>query len=77
MFLEGKQNKMDKIMTISDMTCPHCYVRVENALNSINGVSARVNIAARTATIHCEIPVDDITLIRAVQNAGYKVTALK
>ncbi len=68
---------MEKHMTISGMTCPHCHMRVEQALNNIDGVSARVNAAAKTAEIHCTPSVDDITLIRAVQKAGYNVTSLK
>ena len=67
---------MRKTMTISGMTCPHCYVRVENALNSLAGVSARVDVAAKTASVQCDPSVDDSTLIRAVQQAGYNVTAL-
>ena len=35
------------------MTCPHCYARVENALNSLNGVQARVNVAAKSAVVQC------------------------
>ena len=33
---------MEKNMIIKGMTCPHCNVRVENALNSVDGVKARV-----------------------------------
>ena len=67
---------MKKTMTISGMTCSYCYVRVENALNSLAGVSARVDVAAKTASVQCDPSVDDSTLIRAVQQAGYNVTAL-
>ena len=66
---------MEKTMVIAGMTCPHCYVRVENALNNLPGVSARVNVAAKTALVHCN--GDDVTLIRAVQKAGYNVTKVK
>ncbi len=68
---------MQKTMIISGMTCPHCHVRVENALNSVNGVQARVNAAAKSAVIYCSDSVDDVTLIRAVQKAGYKVVSVK
>ncbi|MBE6112725.1 MAG: hypothetical protein E7195_06915 [Peptococcaceae bacterium] len=68
---------MEKTLEISGMTCPHCYVRVENALNSVNGVSARVNVAAKTALVYCDGSVDDVTLIRAVQKAGYQVKSVK
>lgn len=68
---------MQKTMIISGMTCPHCYVRVENALNNVKGVQARVNVAAKSAEIHCNDAVDDVMLIRAVQKAGYKVVSIK
>ncbi len=68
---------MEKTMIIAGMTCPHCYVRVETALNNLPGVSARVNVAAKTALVHCDGSVDDVTLIRAVQKAGYNVTKVK
>lgn len=68
---------MIKIMCIGGMTCPHCYARVEQALNSMDGVSARVNVANKAATIDCTKPVSDIDLIRVVQKAGYKVESLR
>ena len=68
---------MEKHITISGMTCPHCHVRVEQALNDISGVTARVNAAAKTATVYCENSIDDSTLIRAVQKAGYTVKTIK
>ena len=68
---------MEKTMVISGMTCPHCYVRVEQALNGLQGVNARVNVAAKTAQVYCADNVDDVTLIRAVQKAGYQVKSIK
>ena len=47
---------MEKTLEISGMTCPHCYVRVENALNSVNGVSARVNVAAKQLWFTAMVP---------------------
>ena len=72
-----KEFPMKKTMQIDGMTCPHCYVRVENALNNISGVSARVDAAAKKAIIQCDHAIDDITLIRAVQKAGYTVKTQK
>ena len=54
---------MEKTMIIAGMTCPHCYVRVETALNNLPGVSARVNVAAKTALVHCNGDVDDVISI--------------
>ncbi|MBR5319256.1 MAG: cation transporter [Peptococcaceae bacterium] len=68
---------MEKTMIISGMTCPHCYLRVEHALNNLNGVQARVNAAAKSAVVYCDDSVDEVTLIRAVQKAGYQVVSVK
>ena len=68
---------MEKTMVIAGMTCPHCYVRDENTLNSLNGVQARVNVAAKSAVVQCSDSVNDVILIRAVQKAGYKVVSVK
>lgn len=68
---------MTKFMQIGGMTCPHCTARVEKALNDLDGVTARVNTAAKTAAIECSTTVSDIELIRAVQKAGYQVLSLR
>lgn len=68
---------MEKNMTIKGMTCPHCNVRVENALNSVEGVTARVNVGAQCAIVDCSDAITNAELIRAVQNAGYTVEKIE
>ncbi len=68
---------MEKNLTIKGMTCPHCNVRVENALNSVDGVKARVNVGAKCAMVDCIETISNADLIRAVQNAGYEVTKIE
>ena len=68
---------MEKHMIIKGMTCPHCNVRVENALNSVEGVTARVNVGAKCAMVDCHAEISNADLIRAVQNAGYEVTKIE
>lgn len=67
---------MTKKMTIEGMSCMHCVARVEKALNAIKGVSAKVDLASKTAVITLTIPVDDAVLKTAVINAGYEVISL-
>lgn len=45
---------------IEGMTCDGCRKNVENALNSIDGVEAKVNLESKTATIdtHKNVPVE-------------------
>lgn len=68
---------MEKTMLIKGMTCPHCHVRVENALNSVEGVKARVNVGAKCAMVDCGSEITNADLIRAVQNAGYDVIKIE
>ena len=74
---EKGEIEMTKIMNIEGMTCMHCQKRVEKALNAIEGVSAKVDLATNTATITLSKPVLDEVLIKAVVDAGYEVTSLK
>ena len=75
---EGGKNIMaTKTMTIEGMTCPHCSARVEKVLNALDGVEARVDLAAKTATIELSQEVDDATLIKAVTDADYQVVGLE
>lgn len=74
---EKGEFEMTKIMNIEGMTCMHCQRRVEKALNAIEGVSAKVDLATNSATLILTKPVADEVLIQAVVDAGYEVTSLK
>ncbi|NLM78152.1 MAG: heavy-metal-associated domain-containing protein [Ruminococcaceae bacterium] len=65
---------MKKIMKINGMTCGHCQARVEKALNSIEGVKAKVDLKKAQALLSLDAPVADEVLIKAVTEAGYHVT---
>ncbi len=61
---------------IEGMTCEHCVNRVAEALNSIDGVSAKVNLHKKNATVSFDRPVEEETLCSAVENAGYRVLSV-
>ena len=67
----------EKIMKIEGMACGNCSARVEKALNAIDGVSATVDLEAKTASITLTKPVDDQVLIKAVTDAGYEAAGLE
>lgn len=67
--------RMKKILMIDGMSCGHCSARVENALNAIEGVHATVELKKKRAVVETEV-ADDV-LIKAVENAGYKVVKIK
>ena len=79
MILENKGEfaMTEKIMKIEGMACGHCSARVEKALNAIDGVSATVDLEAKTASITLTKPVDDQVLIKAVTDAGYEAAGLE
>lgn len=66
-----------KRVQIEDMTCEHCKNRVENALNRLEGVSAKVNLKKKTAVVSMEKEVEDMQLQKAVEQAGYKVIQIR
>ncbi len=66
---------MKKTLMIEGMSCAHCSARVENALNAIEGVQAKVELKKKRAIVETDV-ADDV-LIKAVEDAGYKVTAVK
>lgn len=49
-----------KRVQIEGMTCEHCKNRVENALNRLEGVSAKVNLKKKTAVVSMEKEVEDM-----------------
>ena len=73
---KGKgEDKMEKILFIEGMSCSHCSARVESALNAIDGVQANVDLKKKRATVQTEV-ADDV-LVKAVEEAGYKVKKIK
>ncbi len=67
--------KMEKILIIEGMSCMHCAARVESALNAIEGVKARVDLKKKRATVETDV-ADDV-LVKAVEEAGYKVKKIQ
>jgi heavy metal translocating P-type ATPase len=70
-------SRMTKTMVIEGMACAHCSGRVEKALNALEGVTATVDLAQKTATINLSGAVSDAALKNAVTAAGYTVVELK
>ncbi len=68
--------EMTKVMKIDGMMCGHCAARVENALNALEGVSAKVDLDNKCANITLSAPVEDNQLKKTVENAGYSVVSV-
>ena len=64
------------LLTIEGMSCKHCSGRVEEVLNGLDGVSAQVNLEAKTATVVHPENFDISVFKQVIGNAGYTVTAV-
>lgn len=76
MFGLGKKEKITKTMHIEGMHCGHCKANVEKALNAISGVSAEVDLDAKTAQLSMAKMVSDETLKTAVEDLGFEVVQI-
>lgn len=72
-----KQVVKQRTVVIDGMTCEHCKARVESRLNSLDGVSAKVNLKRKTAVVSMEKDVEDEVIKKAIENAGYEVIEIR
>lgn len=68
-----KQSVAVKRIVIEGMTCDNCRKRVENSLNALNQVNAKVSLKDNMAIVTLGENVADEVLREAVEKAGYKV----
>ncbi len=84
LFIESKEKKAEettmfekrikKHLIIDGMLCRHCVASVTEALESLDGVTAKVNLKKQSATVALTHPIADDTLIKVVTDAGFGVT---
>lgn len=67
----------EKTLIIEGMHCENCEIRVENALNRLDGVACKVNLKKKTATISYSKEVPDELLKETVEKMGYRVTEIR
>lgn len=60
-------------LSIGNMTCENCAIRVENALNALPDTWAQVSISTHRALVRTKHEPDVAELKRAVSAAGYVV----
>ena len=65
-----------RTIRISGMHCRNCANSVTNALNAIDGVSAKVSLKDNTAEVSVDRTVDDADLKQAVEKAGFEVVSI-
>ena len=65
-----------KIITIDGMRCENCHRRVQNALNSIEGVNAKVNGEKKQAVIKLGREIENSEFEKIISGLGDKVTSI-
>lgn len=67
---------MRKLLKIDGMSCGHCVMHVQSALEGVGGVrKAEVNLMERSAMVEGEA-LDDQALRAAVADAGYRIVSI-
>ena len=74
-----KPKKLDKIVAtkiihVDGMRCNNCRIRVQNKLNEMDSVNAKVNLEKKTATVQLGKDIPDEELIRAIGSMGYEAS---
>ena len=64
----------EKLMTIEGMHCENCEIRVENALNRLDGVACKVSWRKGSAAISYSTEISEELLKTTVEKMGYRVT---
>jgi copper chaperone len=72
--INGKDRAMTTTYTVTGMTCDHCVNAVRTELGALPGVTdVQVDLAAGTATVTSDQPLDPRAVRAAVDEAGYAV----
>ena len=66
-----------KVIKIEGMRCENCNRRVQNALNQLDGVNAKVYGDRAEAVVKLGRDIEDIELERAVSGLGYRVISIE
>ncbi len=65
------------VLSVEGMHCEHCQKSVSEALNSLDGVSATVDLKNNCANVELSKDVPEADLKEAVSSKGFDVTAVK
>lgn len=68
---------MKKIIEIKGMSCEHCVARATKALNSIDGVEAKVNLKKNNAVVQLARKVEDQVFKDALKEVNLEAVSIK
>ena len=60
-------------LSVDGMHCSNCARRIENALNSKEGVWAKVNLENKTVLVRSKNPLEIADLSKVISDVGYTV----
>ena len=66
-----------KTVKISGMHCEHCVNAVTEAINKIDGASAKVSLHGKKAVVSYDRELDEAVLKKTIEDAGYTVEEMK
>ena len=69
--------KINYTIHVEGMSCSHCAAHVKSALESIRGVSAKVELEEKTAHVKCPASLDEKLLSAAITEAGFTVASVE
>lgn len=58
---------------VEGMHCKNCANAVIEAVNDIDGASAKVNLKKKSVKVWCDRKIDEKVIIEAINKRGYKV----
>ena len=62
---------------IKGMMCDHCAARIQNALNSLEGINAKVNLNKETAVIKSDREMNEARIKEVIADLGYAVASME
>lgn len=63
-------------LSVPDISCGHCKMSIEGAVKDLAGISrVEVHIDAKTVDVEFTEPADRDTIVAAIEEQGYAVTA--
>ena len=76
-----KPKKLDNVIAtktihVEGMRCNNCRIRVQNKLNKIDGVNAKVNLEKKTAIVKLGRDISDEELTSAIGSMGYEAKVM-
>ncbi len=65
------------ILHIGGMTCTHCKTHVENTLNKLDGIWAKVDLPRKEADVRAKEEKEETLFRKAIWEAGYQLEGIE